>query len=265
MPLSDKHINTLGQWVTGILLFALGVQIAWWGWHFAYPPWAARVLPAAPTTAPAAPQARETPSATTRSPIRLKGVFAVDGKTLSAAVVNLGGRDQTFVKGAEISDGVTLADVAPNHIIVSRAGVREQIDLERPGTRADAKTAASTLTGGPAPTSFRLNVDNTANNTYSLSRQELNTVLQDPRQLNFLGRIGPTPSGGVRVEDASNGTLAAKLGLQAGDILTAINGQTVLSQGDLVRIYSQFDSLGTVRAEIKRNNVPMAITYHIKN
>jgi S1-C subfamily serine protease len=90
-------------------------------------------------------------------------------------------------------------------------------------------------------------------------------VLQDPRQLNFLGRIGPSPSGGVRVEDASGGTLAAKLGLQAGDILTAINGQPVLSQGDLVRIYSQFDSLGTVRAEIKRNNTPLAITYHIKN
>lgn len=265
MTLTEKNLELLGRVLTATLLIALGIQLAWWGWRFAYPPWATRVLVSNDTARPAPATARESSAPAAQSPIRLKGVFAVDGKTLSAAVINLGGRDQTVVKGASISDGVTLADVAPAHIIVSRAGVREQIDLERPGTRADPKTAASTLTGGPAPTSFRLNVDNTANNTYTLSRQELNTVLQDPRQLNFLGRIGPTPSGGVRVEDAASGTLAAKLGLQAGDILTAINGQTVLSQGDLVRIYSQFDSLGTVRAEIKRGGTPLAITYHIKN
>ncbi|MBL8515119.1 MAG: hypothetical protein JNJ55_14090, partial [Betaproteobacteria bacterium] len=213
MTLTEKNLELLGRVLTATLLIALGIQLAWWGWRFAYPPWATRVLASHEPARPVAATTNETSTPASRSLIRLKGVCAVDGKTLSAAVVNLGGRDQTVVKGSEISDGTTLAEVAPNHIIVSRAGVREQIDMERPGSRADVKTAASTLTGGPAPTNFRLNVDNTANNTYQLSRQELNTVLQDPRQLNFLGRIGPTPSGGVRVEDATSGTLAAKLGL----------------------------------------------------
>ncbi|MBL8520808.1 MAG: PDZ domain-containing protein [Betaproteobacteria bacterium] len=264
MTRTDKHLEIIGRALQVTLLVALGLQLAWWGWRLLFPPWAAREIAVVETSAPSA-QAPAKDPAPVRSSIRLKGVFAVDGKTLSAAVVNLGGRDQVVLKGTDIAQGTTLAEVAPDHIVVSRAGVRERIDLDRPGTRADGKAAQSTLTGGPAPTSFRLNVDNTANNTYGLSRQELNTVLQDPRQLNFLGRIGPSPSGGVRVDDAAHGTLAAKLGLMAGDIITAINGQPVLSQGDLVRIYSQFDSLGTVRVEIKRGGAPIALTYHVRN
>jgi type II secretory pathway component PulC len=157
-----------------------------------------------------------------------------------------------------------LAAVEAEHIMVTRAGIRERIDLDKPGTK-NASTGAKALTGGPAPTSFRLNVDAAGNNTYQLSRQELNSVLQDPRQLNFLGRIGPSPSGGVRVEDAAHGTLAGKLGLLPGDIIVAINGQPINSQGDLARIYGQFESMGTIRAELRRNNVPVALTYHVKN
>jgi general secretion pathway protein C len=260
----NRTLHFAAQALTSLLLFALGVQLAWWGWRTAYPAWKVSLAPPPEGTARTALSSDTEAPPQASAPIRLKGVFAVDGKTPSAAVVNTGGRDQAVFKGAEIAPGVSLALVEADHIEVLRAGVRERIELDKPGIRAPAQ-GAKALTGGPAPTSFRLNVDAAGNNAFQLSRQELNSVLQDPRQLNFLGRIGPSPSGGVRVEDAAHGTLAGKLGLQAGDVIVAINGQPINSQGDLARLYGQFDSMGTIRAELKRNNAPVALTYHIKN
>ena len=101
-------------------------------------------------------------------------------------------------------------------------------------------------------------------NNYSLSRNELNTVLQDPRQLNYLGRIGVHPSGGVRLEQAPAGSLPSKLGLKEGDVIKVVNGQPVNSPGDLARVYQQFSNMTQIRAEVLRGGVPMMVTYQIQ-
>ena len=257
--------NLVANALTTLLLAALGLQCAWWFWRFAAPQGSATV--SSGTTLPAADpglarllfggSASTKPSA--GGDIRLKGVYAADGKTLSNAVLNLGGRDLVVSVGNEIQDKVTLAEVHPDHVLVSRAGVRERIDLESfraPGGRA---TASSTPVAG-----FRLNVASTGSQAYRLSRQELNNVLQDPRQLEFTGRVGPAPGGGVRIDDAPANSLPAKLGLMTGDILTAINGQNLSSPGDLVRFYQQFGSLSLLRVELKRGGSPMVLTYTIQ-
>jgi general secretion pathway protein C len=273
--MNARHLQFLATGLTTLLLIALGLQLAWWTWQFISPTWNAPPLSSGATTATVpATLGRQlfgdreggvtiSPAATANvSGIRLKGVFAVDGRTPSAAVVNLGGRDQTVHLNQEISAGVKLVDVQPAHIVVSRGGLREQIELERAATVSAAKAAAGAT---PAITQFRLNVTSSSANQFSLSRQELNTVLQDPRQLNFLGRIGPAPNGGVRVEDAPSGSLSQKLGLQAGDIIANINGQPINSQGDLARVYGQFNSLSAIRAEVRRNNAPVVLNYTIQN
>ncbi len=258
-----------------LLVIALGLQLAWWFWHFMYPPW--KDVPAAATEVqvpiglgrqlfgdkdgPAS--SADAPTAAVTG-VRLKGVVAVDGKTLAAAVVNLGGKDQTVYLKQEFSPGISLVEVRADHIIISRSGARERIDLDKPGTKP-GPTNLNAATGGPAPTNFRLNVASAGNNAYALSRQELNTVLQDPRQMNFLGRIGPAPTGGVRVDDAPSGSLANKLGLQMGDVITGINGQPINSPGDLARVYGQFDSMGSIRAEVKRGGAPIVLNYTVKN
>lgn len=269
------------QWfanaVTAMLVIALGLQLAWWGWQLLMPSWKHPVANVVPTN-PAAPMAlgrqlfgdRDGVVAGSVAPavnsnVRLKGVFAVDGKTLSAAVVNLGGKDQTVRLDQELSAGVKLIDVQPDFIIISRNGVRERIDLDVFMAAGRANAGPGTATGQPAVTSFRLNVASTGTNAFSLSRQELNTVLQDPRQMNFLGRIGPAPSGGVRVEDAPSGSLSNKLGLQSGDIITSINGQPINSPGDLARVYGQFNSLTSIRAEVRRAGTPVMLNFSIQN
>ena len=255
--------------LTALLMIALGGQLAWWTWHFITPSLKSVSFAAPIVAAPDITVGRqlfgdstpETATASLRTDIRLKGVFAADGKTLSAAVLNLGGRDQAVKVGQELAAGVTLVAVNADFVVISRAGVRERIDLERFENR-NAKQA--TASNAPAA-QFRLNVAATGTNAYSLSRQELNSVLQDPRQQVFFnGRFGAATGGGVRVEDAPSGSLMEKLGIKTGDVITGVNGQPVNSQGDLVRLYQQFGTLSSIRAEVRRGGAPVMLSYTIQ-
>jgi general secretion pathway protein C len=267
-----KNINFpqfVGTALTAILVVVLGLQLAWWGWHFLLP---------APTTAASnlstgagfddIALARklfgggdaEAVAEVSASDIRLKGVFAVDGVTLSAAVVNWSGKDQAVRMGQELMKGATLAEVYADYIVVARNGGRERIELDKFRVAASTPNAQSRNPNA----GFRLNVT-AAGGGYSLSRQELNNVLQDPRQMEFLGQIGVAPGGGVRVDGAGANTLAGKLGLQSGDVISAVNGQPVNSTGDLARLYSQFNTLSAVRVEVKRAGSPTVLNYTIQN
>jgi general secretion pathway protein C len=268
-----KNINFpqfVGTALTAILVVALGLQLAWWGWHFLLPaPTTAASNPGAGAATVDAALARklfgggdaEPTAEASASDIRLKGVFAVDGVTLSAAVVNWSGKDQAVRMGQELMKGATLAEVHADYIVVARNGGRERIELDK--FRVTTATAPNAQSRNPNA-SFRLNVT-AAGGGYSLSRQELNNVLQDPRQMEFLGQIGVAPGGGVRVDGAGANTLAGKLGLQSGDVISAVNGQPVNSAGDLARLYSQFNTLSAVRVEVKRAGSPTVLNYTIQN
>ncbi len=264
--------NRLANLATLLMAVLLAAQVAWWSWHFLGPqpnvvegesqPPIDRALARTLLGEPDASDATAVGPATNNSGIRLKGVFAVDGKALSAAIVNIGGRDMSVRVGESISDGVKLVDVRPTEIVVSRSGVRQTIPLDHMSAANSAAANSSNANKGTTQASFRLNVAQPSKNAYSLSRSELNNVLQDPNQINFLGNI-VAAAGGVQVKDAPTGSLAQKLGLQPGDIIATVNGQPVTGPGDLARFYGQFGSTNSIRAEIRRGGAPTLLTYSI--
>lgn len=254
-----------GTLVTVALVLALAWLLARWTWVF--------VTPSQPSLAAAAPDAVDlaavarlfggsapTPgpagAATSSSGLRLKGVVAPTPADIGAAVFNAGGKDMAVRLGGEVQPGVTLAEVAPDHVVVSRGGVRERIDLDR-RMAAVPRAVAGRATG------FRLGVSRSGANALSFSRKELESALRDPGQLNFLGRIGVPQGGGVRLDEAPPGSLAARLGLQPGDIVKRVNGQAVASVGDLARLHQQFATTSLVRAEIQRGTATIQLSYTI--
>jgi general secretion pathway protein C len=257
--------SAIGTLVVVALVLALAWQLAWWTWAFVAPAPVAAASAAGGEVDLAAvarmfgAQAPEAATGTASAQgLRLKGVVAPTPGVAASAIFSTGtGRDlSVFVEG-EVQPGLTLAEVHPDHVIVARAGVRSRIDLEAPHATARAVQASRAV-------GFRLDVARPAANRYSLSRKQLDEALRDPNQLNYLGQIGIPPGGGVKMEAAPAGSLAARLGLQTGDVIRKVNGQTVASPGDLARLYQQFATLTQIQAEVQRGGTTVQLTYQIR-
>jgi len=261
--------SPLGTLLTLVLVVALAAQLAWWTWVFVAPPPVAS--PAAPSREVdlaavarlfgAAPPAGETSAIASASSLRLKGVVAPTPGTAASAIFSTGsGRDVSVFIDREISPGVKLAEVHADHVIVSRAGVPERIDLD---LRAPANAKAQAAGNGHRQGNFRLNVAKSGPSNYTFSRKELDDAMRDPNQLGYLGQIGMPPGGGVRMDQAPPGSLAAKLGLQPGDVIKQVNGQPIAGTGDLARLYTQFNSLSSITADVQRGSELVHLQYTV--
>jgi general secretion pathway protein C len=259
-----RSAGLFGTLLTAALVLLLAWLLAQGTWMFLAPARVAETPPSAGGTdlaavarlfGGAAPSGMGTAPGQS-SGIRLKGVVAPSPANIGSAVFNLGGKDVAVNLGGELQPGVTLAAVEPDHAVISRAGVRERIDLE---TRMAAVPRA---VGGKA-SGFRLNVSRAGSNAYTFSRKDLDEALKDPAQMGHLGRIGVPPGGGVRLDDAPPGSLAARLGLQPGDVIRKVNGQAVASAGDLARLYQQFATTSSIQAEVQRGTTAVQLNYTV--
>ena len=266
-PGNAAKSGIFGTLVVAALVLLFAFQLAHWTWVFFAPADVAAVPDGAPAVnlgAVAKLFGADAPKSSSGaiaslSGLRLKGVIAPDAGPAASAIFSTGaGKDlAVFVEG-EVQPGVKLAEVKPDYVIVSRAGVRERIDLETRRAGASAQSPSARMAG------FRLNVAKSGANNYSLSRKELDDALRDPNQLSYLGQIGVPPGGGVRMDAAPNGSLAQKLGLQPGDVIKKVNGQNVASPGDLARLYTQFATLSLVQAEVQRGGATLQLSFAIQ-
>ncbi len=256
-----------GTLVVGALVVLLAYQLAHWTWVFVAPAPVAAVPEGAPAVNLAAvaklfgagPPANSSGAVASTSGLRLKGVITPDQGPAASAIFSTGaGKDLAVFVDREVQPGVRLLEVRPDYVIVSRAGDRERIDLDTRRAGAAAAPLAGRVTG------FRINVAKSAANSFSLSRRELDDALRDPNQLGYLGQIGMPPGGGVRMDAAPSGSLAQKLGLQPGDIIRKVNGQSVASAGDLARLYQQFATLSAIQAEVQRGGATLQLSYAIQ-
>lgn len=260
--------SRLGTLVMVALVLLIAWQLAHWTWVFVAPRSVA-IAPPPDTTVDLALAARlfggtlsggGTTTVASSSSLRLKGVVAPTPGVAASAIFNTGsGRDLSVYVQGDVQPGVKLVEVLPGAVVVSRNGIRERIELDV--RRASAGPGAATA---GRPTGFRVNVARTAGNQFAFSRRELDDALKDPAQLSYLGRIGVVPNVGVKLEDAGPGSLAQKLGLQAGDLIKSVNGQPIASTGDLARLYTQFSTLNGIQAEVLRGGATVQLTYAIQ-
>ena len=266
---SEQRKNgVIGTLAIVALTLVLAFQLAHWTWVFIAPPEVAATpqpdagvdMAAIAKLFGAAPPSSGVAST---SGLRLKGVVAPDGGPIASAIFSTGsGKDIAVFVEREITPGVTLLEVKPDHVIVSRAGARERIELDVARSLASSGRGGARGVGSRA--GFRVNVARSGESSYSFSRRELDEALRDPNQLGYLGVLGTPPGGGVRMDAAPAGSLAQKLGLQPGDIIRRINGQPVSSSGDLARFYQQFATTSVINAEIQRGTQVLQLSYAIQ-
>ena len=165
--------------------------------------------------------------------LRLIGLFMSTGSELSSVqIVTPDNRAQRFRAGDEILPGVTIERILSDRVILRRNGANEA--LLRDGR---SETLAVISDGSQIVTS--LPSGDAQNARESGGTEEIAGVIENPE--NFLGAVSliPIERGGsvfaYEIRSASAASLTST-GLQAGDMLRAINGRPVaqLTQGDFI-------------------------------
>jgi S1-C subfamily serine protease len=64
---------------------------------------------------------------------------------------------------------------------------------------------------------------------------------------------------GVLVSEVASGTPAATAGIQAGDVITAVNGRNVLSSADLLREVRQAEPESMIDVRLTRNRKELGV------
>lgn len=166
------------------------------------------------------PQVQDIPDAPkTRLNLNLLGVLASDDENAMAIIASGGANERFYHLGDAIPGGATLKAVYPDRVLLERNAQMETLPLpksENTGVQISKAQppAVATYTG--------------ANNRLGSLRKQ---ILKNPGQLGKLVRAKPVMNQGrftgYALSPTGNKKLFKELGLEPGDIVTAVNGITI--------------------------------------
>lgn len=216
--------------------------------------------------------------------LTLRGTVADrNAKTGVAVISDAQGREKTYRVGDEIEKGATLDAVYPNHVVLTRDGAQESLKLpvDRIGapasTSAGANTAANAASANvgaagvtpvqnSAGSATPMFVAPTATNGAIDWQRTMNQVRENPAQLSQYaqpvlqdGRVL-----GVRVRNLDAATMA-RIGLQDGDMVTAVNGIPVDSPSRAAQIMATLKDANNVKVTVLRGGQATELNVGIKN
>lgn len=188
----------------------------------------------------------------TSANLLLAGTLAGRDPEQGWAIIGASGQSaRVYATGASLPGGTRLLAVYPDRVILDRSGARESLLLPRlAGGSRGGPPAASIPAGQPAAA------------TLADSVRQL--VAQDPAAANELLRPQPVFAGGslrgYRVYPGRNRAQFAGLGLQPGDLVTAVNGAALDDPNRGLEILRGIGQAGAVTLTIDRNGQQQQLT-----
>ena len=137
----------------------------------------------------------------------------------SAILAGANGMQQSYLVGTEVMPGVILSEVAFDHVVLTRNGVRESLFLDQSVPAETVGETAGVATPAAAPSSgpdeVRLNAETLRDSVNVTPRSEG-------------GRVT-----GLVLSAKDDGAMLRNAGLATGDIVVTINGRPVGSAQDI--------------------------------
>jgi general secretion pathway protein C len=170
----------------------------------------------------------------------------------SAIIAGPDNVQQSVVVGKEIMPGVRLKAVAFDHVTIDRGGTAEELYLPQDSVPA-AQTA---IAAPPSPGAAAPAGPPPPGGSGGLSIAQLRA------DIGFIPRVDGGRISGLVVRPQGAGMAFRQIGLQDGDVVTAIGGRAVSGPGDLDRLAQQYPHGGNLPITVERGNqtVPIVIT-----
>ncbi len=219
-----------------------------------------------PNAAPQAAAVVDAPE--TRLNLVLRGVAASAEQDQSRAIIASGNEEHTYAIGDAVPGGATLQSVLPDRVILRRAGRLETLTLPRES--ADGVVEVTSPGSASAPvTSAQEPADRSPTEVFARDpvtppsmppakiralREEL---LNNPVKLTDIVRPQPVFENnkqiGYRLYPGPEQDRFRALGLQSGDLVTAINGTALNDPAQSLQLLQELDNMQTVTLTIQRD------------
>jgi general secretion pathway protein C len=171
--------------------------------------------------------------------------------------------------------GATITGIDETRVHLDNVGKPEFIDLLEPEANPAATTpvapaaAAATPPGGDAfSQELDRGIKKTGENTYEIQRATLESVLGNMSLLARSARIVPEmrdgKAAGFRLYSVRPDGPFAKIGMQNGDVLSAINGLEITSPEKALEVYAKLKSASHLSLGLERNGQRLTKDYSIR-
>jgi general secretion pathway protein C len=111
-------------------------------------------------------------------------------------------------------------------------------------------------------------IEKVNDSNYNLSRSMLNKVLDNAGKLIGIAAVSPKMEGGrsvgMEIRGVQPGTLLTKLGIQNGDILESVNGQSLSNPDAALDAYTTLRTADKFNLSIRRGGRSMMINYNLQ-
>lgn len=186
----------------------------------------------------------------------LRGIRMGADPQSGAALIQVASAGQSFVRvGEEISDGVELAEVHRDHVLISRRGIVESLYLREAAQR---EAAVSTPVTEPTESAPQARTTYTPRQIASArgrpgQRTDINGLFQvEPRY------IDDAVVGYAFV--AGNRALLESVGLRMNDILVEVAGQPVADADQIEDLFNRLRGSGGVEIGVVRSGIALTLT-----
>jgi general secretion pathway protein C len=187
-------------------------------------------------------------------PLVLAGVLATEDPKEGMAIIGESAQAAKVVSvGAQVPGGAQLHSVYADRAIIDRSGALESVFLPRRSAGAGLSPSAP-----PPPQA--------AGNDAMMDRMR-RLVSDDPGLIGQVMRPQPVFAGGkmrgFRVYPGANRQAFSRLGLRAGDLVTAINGTPLDDKDRAQEIFGTLSSSTDARVSITRNGRPQELVLNL--
>ena len=217
--------------------------------------------------------------------MRLIGTVVVPGK-LDQSLAAIVGKDQNaglHRGGAEV-DGARIRSIQSDSVVLQTSTGFCQLAMfqvetkvrKLPVAKKQAKTKKKKKKRGPdADRNAGLSDDELAqgiekvNETnYNISRTMMNKILDNAGRLIGIAAVSPKVedgrSTGMEIRGIRANTLLTKLGIENGDILESVNGQSLTSTDAAIGAYTTLRTADKFNLSIRRGDKPIIINYNLQ-
>lgn len=204
------------------------------------------------------------PAQASKLNIKLIGTVVAGDKSAAMLMKSGGKEHEVFFLGESIQPNVKLVEVFATEIVIDNAGKRENISIE-----GGELTAVASKHSQPARQSVRSPRRPTHQRVdRKIDKGHLQNQMRNFSTLLSQARVKPhftdKKADGFTISEIVKGSLYEEIGLQNGDVIQKVNGESVTSAEQAMRMYKELQNSTFIDVEINRDGSTQQVSYTIQ-